>query len=110
MKKNTIEDVIVIFSTTGSREEAENIARVLIEKRVAACVNIFGPIKSIYWWRGKIEESKEYLLTVKTIRDKYEILERIISEIHSYQVPEIIAIPVVNALKEYIEWLRKELI
>ena len=99
----------MVFSTTSSREEAEKIARVLVEKRVAACVSISGPIKSMYWWDGKIEESEEYLLIVKTTRSKYEELERAISRVHSYQVPEILAIPIVSALKEYVEWLKEEL-
>lgn len=103
-------DVIVVFSTTSSKKEAKRIAKALVEKRVAACVSIFGPIKSVYWWKGKVEESEECFLMVKTIQDKYNELEKVIREIHSYQVPEILAVPVVNGLKEYIEWLKKELL
>jgi len=109
LREGFIEDVIMIFSTVSSKGEAEKIARALIGKRVAACVSMFGPIKSMYWWDGKIEESEEYLLIIKTTRSKYGELEGIISKIHSYQVPEILAIPIVSALKEYIEWLREEL-
>jgi len=101
--------MVMVFSTTSSRGEAEKIARVLVEKKVAACVSISGPIKSMYWWDDKIEESEEYLLIVKTTRSKYEELERAISRVHSYQVPEILAIPIVSALKEYVEWLKEEL-
>ena len=102
------ENVLVVFSTAASEEEAERIAKVLIGKRIAACVSMLGPIKSIYWWKNRIEESEEYLLLIKTTQDKYEELERVFKEIHSYQVPEILAVPVMNALREYVEWLREE--
>jgi len=101
------ENVLVIFSIAAS-EEAERVAKVLVGKRIAACMSMLGPIKSIYWWKNRIEESEEYLLLIKTTQDKYEELERAIKEIHSYQVPEILATPVMSALREYVEWLREE--
>ncbi|HDI74928.1 MAG TPA: divalent-cation tolerance protein CutA [Thermoprotei archaeon] len=100
---------IVVFVTTSSKEEASKIAHYLVEKGLAACVNIVENISSIYVWKEKIEESKEYLLVIKTRIDYFEKLIKAIKEKHSYEIPEIIALPIIAGNKEYIKWLNKSL-
>ncbi len=98
---------IIVFTTTSSKEEAKRIAKSIVEKKVAACVNIVDDINSIYWWKGSIEESREALLIIKT---KINLLDKLIEEIkkiHSYEVPEIIAIPIIAGLRQYLEWINK---
>jgi len=100
---------IVVFSTCDSLEAAERIARLLIEERLAACVNILPGARSIYRWEGKIEESPELLLVIKSSQG---LLPRLIAElqkIHSYEVPEIIALPIVEGAKPYLDWMDAEL-
>jgi len=100
---------IVVFVTTSSEEEASEIARYLVEKGLAACVNIVKDVSSIYVWKGKVEESREYLLVIKSRIDYFEKLINAIKEKHSYEVPEIIALPIIAGNKEYIEWLNNSL-
>ena len=99
--------LIQITTTTDKREEAERISRTVVEKKLAACVQILGPINSTYWWEGKMETSEEYLLIIKTGENFYHQVEKTIKEIHSYQVPEIIASPIVKGSKEYLAWVEK---
>jgi len=103
-----MKDYIQVFTTTESKEEAEKIARGVVGKRLAACTQIIGPIKSIYRWKEKIEEEEEWLCIMKSLNDLYEQLEKVIKEIHSYEVPEILALPVVAGNQAYLEWLNKE--
>jgi len=103
-----MKDYIQVFTTTESKEEAEKISREVVGKRLAACAQIVGPIKSIYRWKEKIEEEEEWLCIMKSLNDLYEQLERAIKEIHSYEVPEILALPVVAGNQAYLEWLNKE--
>ncbi len=100
--------LIIIFITAPEDEEAQLIARVLLEQRKAACVNIVGGISSLYWWESDIEHNKESLLMVKTRSDLLDEVIRLVEEIHSYEVPEIIAIPVAGGNSEYLEWLNSE--
>ena len=100
---------IQVFITTESKEEAEKISREVVEKRLAACTQIVGPIKSTYRWKEKIQEEEEWLCIMKSLKDLYEQLEKAIKEIHPYEVPEILAIPVVAGNQGYLEWLNKEL-
>ena len=102
-----MEEYIQVFTTTEKKEDAEKIAKVLVEKRLTACVQIIGPIISTYWWKGKVETAEEWLLFIKSKKDLYEELEKAIKEIHPYETPEIIAIPIVAGSKDYLEWLRK---
>ena len=104
-----MKDYLQVFTTTESKEEAEKIAREVVGKRLAACTQIVGPIKSIYRWKEKIEEEEEWLCIMKSLNDLYEQLEKAIKEIHSYEVPEILALPVVAGNQAYLEWLNKEL-
>jgi len=99
---------IVVFVTCQNVDEAKKIAKALLSKRLAACITILHQIESFYWWKGKIEESKEALLIVKS---KITLLNELINEIkliHSYETPEIIALPIIGGYTNYIKWLNQE--
>ena len=98
-------DKIVVLSTCASPEEAEKVARTLVEKRLAACVNILPAVRSIYRWKGAIEDEKETLLLIKSSRALFGELRAEIEKLHSYEVPEAIAIPIVDGLERYLEWM-----
>ncbi len=100
--------VIIVYITAGTLDEAKRIGRELVERRLAACVNIVGGVTSIYRWRGRIEESGEHLLVVKTVKSKYRELEENVRRLHSYEVPEIIAVPVEEGYERYIKWVVEE--
>lgn len=102
-------DKIIVLSTCNSEEEARTIARGLVEKRLAACVNITPGIRSIYRWKGAIEESSEYLLLIKSRRDLLEQLRAALETMHSYEVPEVVALAIVDGSPAYIEWMDREL-
>ena len=102
-------DKIVVFSTCASAEDAQNIARRLVEARVAACVNIIAGAHSIYRWEGKIEDAAECLLIVKSTRAAFPALRAEIEKIHPYDVPEILAVAVVDGSENYLNWLEAEL-
>lgn len=95
----------VILTTCSSEEEAERIARELLERKLVACVNIVPGIKSLYWWEGKVEEGSEILLLMKTRADKMAEIERIVKELHSYSVPEVIALGIEEGSKRYLKWI-----
>ncbi|UCG95458.1 MAG: divalent-cation tolerance protein CutA [archaeon] len=99
--------MIIVLTTTATREDAEKIADFLLEKKLAACVQIF-PISSKYLWKGKVERSGEFLCLVKTKDELYQPVEQAIREVHPYQTPEIVAIPVTKASQSYLDWLDKE--
>src|SRR3954454_698764 len=98
-------DARVVLTNSGNREEAEKIANALVEAEIAACVNIVGPMRSIYRWQGKIENAEEFLLLIKTWEDAYDRVEAAIRELHSYDLPECIAIRVEKGSEQYIEWI-----
>ena len=100
---------VQVITTTESKEDAERIAQVLVEKRLAACVQIIGPIASTYWWKEKIEKAEEWLCLIKTSKDLYQRLESTIRSLHSYEVPEIMAILVEKGSNDYFSWLDGEL-
>jgi periplasmic divalent cation tolerance protein len=102
-------EFLVVLVTVGSSEEGERLARAVVEERLAACVNRLGPVRSIYRWQGSVEQSDEELLLVKTRRDLFERLKARISELHSYSVPEIIALPIVDGSAAYLQWLEEQL-
>jgi len=104
-----MEEYIQVFTTTEEKNDAEKIAKALVEKRVAACVQIIGPITSTYWWKGNLETAQEWLCLIKSRRDLYDEVEAAIKEMHPYETPEIMALPFVAGSREYLEWLRSEL-
>jgi periplasmic divalent cation tolerance protein len=97
-----------VTTTTETKEQAEKIAKYLVEKKFAACVQIVGPITSIYRWKGKVEEAHEWLCLIKTRDVFYDRVEKAIKKLHSYETPEIIAVPIVKGSKEYLNWLDDE--
>ncbi len=103
-----MEDFIIILVTTSSEEEGRKIAQVLVEKRIAACVNIINDIESIYRWKGKISDEKEVLLLIKTRKKLYKSVEGEVRKLHSYEVPEIIALPIISGSKDYLYWIDSE--
>src|SRR5271170_5130774 len=95
----------IVFVMAGGEDEAVKIARALVEERLAACVNIVSPVRSIYRWRGAIEDEREYLLIIKSRARHYPGIERRVRELHGYEVPEVLAIPIVQGSKPYLDWL-----
>jgi periplasmic divalent cation tolerance protein len=91
--------------TTGSKEEAETIVQRLLEARLIACANIVGPVSSHFHWSGKIEKAEEYLILMKSRGDLFEKLSETTKALHSYEVPEILALPIVEGLEAYMDWL-----
>jgi periplasmic divalent cation tolerance protein len=98
----------IVLVTAGSREEAERLAEALVGERLAACVNIVGPIRSIYRWQGEVCRDDEQLLLIKTTRQRCESLERRVRELHSYDVPEVIVLPIESGSAAYLSWLREQ--
>ena len=101
------DDAIVVFMTAANGEEATRLAEMLVGAHLAACVQILPEIESVYRWQGKIERSSEVLLLVKTTRGKFDELEREVRALHSYDTPEIVAVPIVTGSAPYLEWLVK---
>jgi periplasmic divalent cation tolerance protein len=102
-------DKIVVLSTCNSAEEAEKIARGLVEQKLAACVNVLSGVRSFYRWKGTIEDSPEWLLIIKSSREHFEALRGALEKLHSYEVPEAIALPVVEGARNYLNWMEGEL-
>jgi len=102
-------DKIVVFTTCGSAEEAAAVARRLVEARVAACVTVIPGARSFYRWKGALEESGEWLLIIKSRSDLFERLRSELVAVHSYEVPELLALPVAQGSSEYLAWLDGEL-
>jgi len=102
-----VSDAVAIFCTCRDADEARRIARDLVETRLAACVNILAPVESIYRWQGEIETAQEALLVIKTIRERFPDVQQRILHLHSYDTPEIIALPVAEGLEKYLAWIRE---
>lgn len=100
-------DHVQVMTTAGSEEEAGRIASLLVERRLAACVQVVGPIVSRYRWQGAVEEEREWQCLAKTTRGAYEAVEAAIREIHSYEEPEIIATPIVAGSAGYLAWIEE---
>jgi periplasmic divalent cation tolerance protein len=98
-------EIIQVTTAVGSREEAEQIATALVEQRLAGCVQIVGPVRSVYRWQGAVEQGDEWLCLAKTSRDAYAEVEAAIRELHSYECPEVIATPIVAGSEAYLDWL-----
>ena len=104
----TENDNVVILITAGTEEEAHKIADRLLTQRKAACVNIVPAVSSVYWWQGKLESDQESLLIIKTRAGLLDEIVSLVKEIHSYDVPEIIALPIVGGNQDYLDWIGKE--
>jgi len=100
---------IVVLMTTATREEAEKIARNLLNQKLIACANIVGPVSSLFWWKEKISQENEFLVLMKTSAELFDKLVATIKQMHSYEVPEIIAIPIAKGEQTYLEWLSSSL-
>jgi periplasmic divalent cation tolerance protein len=103
-------DKKIVLTTAGSREEAEKIAQALVERRLAACVNIVGPIHSVYRWQGKVENAPEHLLLIKTTAGQFDAVARTIRELHSYDLPECIELAIEGGSAEYLEWVEQSVV
>jgi len=99
----------IILITTKDKKEADKIARALLKHKLAACVNILPSVKSFFWWQGKIEQAKEALLIVKSKKEKFGKIVKLVKSVHSYAVPEIIAIPIASGFKPYLDWINASL-
>ncbi len=102
-------EFIQIYTTAAKKNDAEHIAKVLSGKNLSACTQIIGPITSVYQWKGKTEKSKEWLCLIKSTKGNYKKIEKIIKKIHPYELPEIIAVPIIEGSREYFNWMEKEL-
>jgi periplasmic divalent cation tolerance protein len=100
---------IQISTTTETKEQAQKIAQYLVEQKLAACVQITGPIESTYRWKGKVENAQEWLCLIKTRDSLFKKVETAIKKLHPYETPEIIAVPINKGSKEYLNWLDDEL-
>ncbi|MGD0885392.1 MAG: divalent-cation tolerance protein CutA [Thermodesulfovibrionales bacterium] len=106
-RKRNYEETIVVFITASNEDEAARIARALVEERLAGCVNIIKGIRSIYSWMGKVQDEAEVLMIVKTRESLFDALSTRVKELHSYAVPEIIALPVIKGSTDYLTWLKE---
>lgn len=100
---------IVVFMTASDRVEAEKIVRNLLEERLIACANIVGPVSSLFWWKGKIDKASEFLVIMKSEKKFFKRLSERVREIHSYEVPELITMPIIEGLPSYLDWLKGSL-
>jgi periplasmic divalent cation tolerance protein len=98
-------DAIVVLVTTATREEGETIARRLVENRLVACVNVVPQIRSVFRWEGALSQEDEALLVIKSKRDRLPALVAAVKKLHSYTVPEIIALPIVEGSEDYLRWI-----
>ena len=101
-------EFITVFITAPNEEEASKISRTIVEERLAACVNIIRSVRSIYRWQGRVEDESEVLMIVKTKRTLFVRLQERVKELHSYEIPEIIGLPVIEGSKDYLDWLGQE--
>lgn len=101
-------DIIVIYCTVPDKKTAEKIAQILVKEKLAACVSVVDKVQSFFSWEGNLCNEKELLLIIKTKRTNYDKIRFMIEEQHPYNVPEIIALPVVNCSEEYMRWLVHE--
>jgi len=95
----------VVLMTTANKKEAQKIVRLLLDKHLIACANVLGPVESQFWWREKIEKANEFLVLMKSEEKLFKKLSQTIKEMHSYEVPEILALPIVKGWLPYLEWL-----
>lgn len=101
-------NALLVLSNLPDRATAEKLAEALIHKRVAACVNILAPCRSVYRWKGAVQHAEEYPVLIKTTRERYAALEAAIREVHPYELPEIVAVPIERGLPAYLDWVATE--
>ncbi|MGP1677660.1 MAG: divalent-cation tolerance protein CutA [Burkholderiales bacterium] len=101
-------DCLLVVTNLPDRESAEKLAALLIGRKLAACVNILAPCSSVYRWQGEIQHDEEHPLLIKTAQDRYPALEALIRANHPYELPEIIAVPIVQGLPAYLHWVESE--
>lgn len=101
-------EVVQVTTSTGSRDEADRIATALVESRLAACVQVVGPVTSRYWWAGEVQTSEEWLCLAKVTAHRYPEVEAAIRHRHPYDEPEIVAVPVVAGSPSYLDWVARE--
>ncbi len=99
-------DTLLVLSTCPDADTAQRLARALVDARLAACVNVVGPVTSVYRWQGAVDTAGEVLLLIKTASARYPDLGRALRSMHPYEVPEIVAVPVERGLNDYVEWVR----
>ncbi len=99
---------IVVFVTAGTEEEARRIAELLLGQRKAACVNIVPKVDSLFWWQGKLDSAQESLLIIKTVASLLPEIVELVKGVHSYEVPEIIAMPIIGGNEDYLKWIDSE--
>jgi periplasmic divalent cation tolerance protein len=108
VKDKDMSDFVQITTTTSTRENAEQIAAELVSRRLAGCVQVSGPIRSTYRWQGKMETAEEWVCFIKTSLAKVRDIQQVLAEIHPYEVPEIIATPIVTGSERYLAWLDEQ--
>jgi len=104
-----VSSYVVVFMTASHKEEALKIIRRLLGERLIACANIVGPVSSLFWWKGKIDEANEFLVIMKSRKDLFKRLSERVKETHSYEVPEVIALPITEGLLSYLGWVSASL-
>ena len=104
-----MKDAISVFSTMGSKKEAQNLARILVKDKLAACVQIVSGVESFYFWQNKLCQDKEFLLIIKSRRILFSKLVKAIKKHHSYEIPQILALPIVGATSSYFQWMKNSL-
>lgn len=105
-----MEEFIIVYMTAEKKEDAESISKKLVEDRLVACAQVVGPIRSIYWWKGDVEDSPEWLAILKTKSGLFERLIKRIKELHPYEVPEIVGVPITHGSEDYLNWLKDEVL
>ena len=104
-----MDEGIIVITTTETKEDAEKLAEEIITNKLGTCVQIEGPIMSVYRWHGKVQRSKEFRMQIKTIKSKFQDLDELIRNVHPYEVPEVVALPIVDGSKTYLNWLVDEI-
>ena len=99
------ENFVIIIVTCCSKKEAQKIAACILKKKLAACANIISGVCSKFWWNGRIDSAKETILMIKTLRSRFKKIEVAVKSLHSYEVPEIIAIPILSGSRDYLNWI-----
>lgn len=106
--RNLIAMFSIVYITTSDKREAEKIGETLVQERLAACANILPGMSSIYWWKGNLERSDETVLLLKTIQENTEAIIKRVKELHSYENPCVIVLPIQKGSQEYLDWIKEE--